>query len=104
MKNIFKISLLAIILAVSTVSCEMDRFPFNRIEQSQAFQSVDDALALRNGIYSGLRGRLHGIYMYATDIQSDIFNASLDYGNRNGALHDWVNLLADNYQIRDTWA
>lgn len=104
MKNIFKISLLAIILAVSAVSCEMDRFPFDKIEQSQAFQSVDDALALRNGFYSGLRGRLHGLYTYATDIQSDIFNASLDYGNRNGALHDWVNLLADNYQIRDTWA
>lgn len=104
MKNIFKISLLAIILAVSTVSCEMDRFPFNRIEQSQAFKTVDDAEALRNGLYAGLRGRLHGIYAYATDVQSDIFNASLDYGNRSGFLHKWTGLLADDYTIRDIWA
>lgn len=104
MKNIFKISLLAAFLAIATVSCEMDRFPFDQIEQSQAFKTVDDATALRNGFYSNLRGKLHGIYMYTMDIQVDVFNASLDYGNRNGAPHDWVNFISDNYTIRDTWA
>lgn len=103
MKKIIKIGLLATVMAVGIVSCDLERYPFNQIEQSQAFKTVKDAEALRNGFYAELRGRLHGIYMYTMDIQADIFNASLDYGNRNGAPHDWVNFLATDYTIRDTW-
>ncbi len=102
MKNIFKLSLILILF--TAVSCDLDRYPFNQIEQSQAFQTVDDADALRNGLYANLRGRLHGIYMFSTDVQADLLNASLDYGNRNGAPHKWTTFLSDDYTIRDTWS
>lgn len=103
MKNVSKI-LFFVILTATTLSCEMDRFPFDKIEQSQAFKTIDDAKALRNGIYAGMRGRLHGQVMYTPDIQVDLLNATLDYGNRNGAPHDWVNFLANNYTVANVWS
>lgn len=104
MKNKLTISLISLVFILTAVSCEMDRYPFDRIEQSQAFKTVDDAKALRNGIYASMRGRLHGVNMYTPDIQADIFNATLDYGNRNGSPHDWVNFLADDYSILSIWS
>lgn len=101
MKNIFKLSFILILF--TAVSCDLDKYPFDQIEQSQAFQTVDDAAALRNGLYANLRGRLHGIYTFSTDVQADMLNATLDYGNRNGAPHKWTPFLADDYTIRDTW-
>ena len=103
MKKLVKYTILTALLISVVVSCELDRYPFNQIEQSQAFQTADDAVSLRNGLYSDLRGMLHGIYMYTTDLQADMLNATLDFGNRNGFPHRWTGFLADNYTIRDTW-
>jgi hypothetical protein len=103
MKKIVKYTLFTVLLISAAVSCELDRYPFNQIEQSQAFQTADDAASLRNGLYSDLRAMLHGIYMYTTDLQADMLNATLDFGNRSGFPHRWTGFLADDYTIRDTW-
>jgi len=104
MKNIIKLSLITAFTVLGMVSCDLDRYPYNSIEQSQAFQTVDDALALRNGLYANLRGRLYGIYTDPMDVQTDYLNATLDYGNRAGSLYRWSDFLADNYTLRDYWS
>ncbi len=103
MKNIIKLTFLTAVLIITAVSCELDRYPFDQIEQSQAFRTVDDATSFRNGLYSDLRDRLNGIYMFSTDVQADMLNATLDFGNRNGFPHRWTGFLADDYTIRDVW-
>ena len=103
MKNIIKILLLTVVISITSVSCELNKYPFNAIEQPQAFMTMKDAGSFNNGLYSSLRGVVYGIYMFSTDIQADLLNATLDYGNRNGFAHKWTSLLADDYTIRDTW-
>jgi hypothetical protein len=100
--HISLLSMLAL-LTVATTSCDLEKYPYSDIEQSQAFKTIKDATTLRNGMYASLRGNLNGIYMFSTDVQADILNATLDYGNRNGAQHKWTSFLADDYTIRDTW-
>jgi len=103
MKRIIKLILGSAFILINAVSCELDRYPFDQIEQSQAFKTVEDATSLRNGLYSGMRGRLDGIFLFTTDVQADMLNATLDYGNRNGFPHRWSGFLADDYTIRDVW-
>lgn len=103
MKSIIKILSLTLVIAVTTVSCDLNRYPYDAIEQSQAFMTLKDAATFNNGTYSSLRGRVYGLYMFSTDVQADQLNATLDYGNRNGFPHKWNGFLADDYTIRDTW-
>ena len=104
MKKIIKLSLIIALAVLGTVSCDLNKYPYDQIEQSQALKTVDDANALRNGLYANLRGRLYGIYTFPMDIQADLLNATLDYGNRNGSLYRWDDFLADNYTLRDYWS
>lgn len=101
--NKIKIFCLTAIVCLIAVSCELDKFPYDQIEQTQAFKTMKDADALRNGMYSQLRGRFDGIYQFTTDVQADQLNATLDYGNRNGFPHKWTSFLAGDYTIRDVW-
>lgn len=104
MKNIFKIISLATVLSASIISCDLDRFPSDSIEQSQAFQTITDATTFNNGLYATLRERVYGTFTYSTDVQADLLNATLDYGNRNGSPHRWTTFLADDYTIANTWS
>lgn len=97
------ILILVTLTLFSVSSCELDRFPHDQIEQSQAFKTIADAEVIRNGMYANLRGLLHGIYMFSTDVQADMLNATLDYGNRNGFPHKWEGFLAEDYTIRNIW-
>ena len=103
MKKICKLILATVVLSVAMVSCELERFPYDQIEQTQAFQTMSDAATINNGMYAQMRARLHGIFMFSTDVQADQFNASLDFGNRNGFPHRWEGFLAGDYTIRDVW-
>ncbi len=98
-----KIILYLFLTIVTVYSCEIERFPYGQLEQSQAFKTMNDAKALNNGLYILLRNRIYGQYMFATDIQADLYNASLDYGNRFGFNHRWDGFLSDDYSIRDIW-
>jgi starch-binding outer membrane protein, SusD/RagB family len=102
MKNIIKY-ITVVVIMITAFSCDLDRYPYNAIEQSQSFKTVADAGAIRNGLYANLRGRLYGIYMFSTDVQADMLNATLDFGNRNGFPHRWDGFLDTDYTIRDIW-
>ncbi len=103
MKNIIKILSLTAVIALISVSCELNRYPYDAIEQSQAFVTMKDAATFNNGLYASFRARVYGLFMFSTDVQADQLNATLDYGNRNGFPHKWNGFLADDYTIRDTW-
>lgn len=103
MKNKIKLFSLAVVMAFTMASCDLNRFPYDQIEQSQSFQTIKDATTFNNGLYSTLRGRVYGLFMFSTDVQADLLNATLEYGNRNGFPHKWYGFLSDDYTIRDTW-
>lgn len=103
MKKILRMFLVAAVFVVAAVSCDVERLPKNAIESTEAFQSVKDAQNMNNGLYAQLRSRIHGLQTYSTDIQADLLNAGRDYGNRQGFLHRWTELLATDYTIRDVW-
>jgi len=93
-------------LAMLTVSCsdDLERFPFNSIEQSQAFKTIEDAANWDNGFYAFFRGRVSGSIQFVTDIQADQLNASKDFGNRNGFPHRWDGFLAADGTISSIWS
>lgn len=103
MKYIIKILILAL-FTTTIIGCkkQLELFPEDSIAVEQSFQTVNDAKAWNNGMYSFLRGRTYGIYMFSTDVQADQLNASMDFGNRNGAPHRW-DFNSDDYTIRDVW-
>lgn len=96
MKNI-KIGLIAGAMALSIfTSCKkLDLFPYSNIATSQSFETIRDAKAWNVGLYSAFRGRVNGGYMFPQDVFGDQLNASLDFGNRNGAPHRWEIFPAD---------
>lgn len=84
-------------------SCDVERFPYNAIEQGQSFQSVDDASKWRNVFYSQLRARSYGVYAMATEAQADIVNAAMSSNNVYGDIHRWDNLTPGNYEIEEVY-
>lgn len=103
MKRIYTVLSMLAVLTLSTVSCDLEKYPYSDIEQSIAFKSLKDATTLNNGLYAYLRANTYGAFMYTSDVQADLLNATLDYGNRNGQAHQWTSFLSDDYTIRDTW-
>jgi starch-binding outer membrane protein, SusD/RagB family len=103
MNKLLKLLSISAVIGLIAVSCDLNKYPYDQIEQTQAFKTMKDAAALRNGLYAQLRGRFDGIYQFSTDVQADQLNATLDYGNRNGFPHKWTSFLAGDYTIRDVW-
>ena len=104
MKKFVKIMSLAVVVMAAVTSCDLNKYPYDSVEQSQSFKTIKDATTLDNGLYGNLRARLNGIYTYTTDVQADELNATMDFGNRNGFPHTWTGFLADDYNIRDIWS
>lgn len=102
MRNIFKTLFLSSTLALTVSSCEMDQFPNDSISAGTAWQTVDDAVKFRSGIYSYFKSINGGIYTYTADLQSDLFNATVSFGNSGGDMHRW-DFDASQYDIEDIW-
>lgn len=102
MKLITKITLIAG-LGLGLVACEnLDQEPYNQLSTEVAFKTVDNAMYWRNGFYKRLRD---AAFYYATtypELQSDLANASEDFGNRGGIIHTW-NIEAGTTDVRDIW-
>lgn len=90
---------------MALVSCKknLEKFPASSIATDQSFQSVRDAKSWNTGLYSSLRGNFYGVYTYPQDVQADMLNASIDYGNRNGSPHRWDGFEATDGSIVSVW-
>jgi hypothetical protein len=97
------IILSAILMLQGFYSCTLDYLPAGSIERAQAFQKIGDARSMRNNFYLALRGTANGEYFYATDIQADLLNATLSYGNVGGFLYSWE-LYPSDYTVQGLWS
>ncbi len=101
MKKIIKL-LIIVSLAVLS-SCDMDRFPADKIALDNSFQTIEDAGYWNNGMLASFRARQYGKYATLQGRQADEINATKDFGNRGGAPHGWMSFLAGDYDLRDVW-
>lgn len=88
MKNI-KTFLIAAAALVTFSACNLDKFPDNAINTEEAMESVADCEAFRNGLYSGTKGIFTGAYVYAPDLQTDLYHAVKNFGNFSGAWYHY---------------
>jgi hypothetical protein len=107
MNKLFKYSVLGLTAISLTTSCtkQLDLFPEDSIELTQSFKTMADANSWDLGNYNRFRGLQYGSYAIYADVQSDMVNATLDYGNRNGNPHRWgQSFLSDDQTLRPIWA
>ncbi len=88
MKIIYKISI-ALALVFGASSCNMDLRPISVIDPENALETYADAQKLANGFNIQIRSLAVGSKIYMPEIQADIFNASVDFGNRGGDMYRW---------------
>lgn len=90
MKNILKYTL-AVGAAVSMfASCDLDLTPTTSIayeEGGRLFISANDIKSFENGILASYRALQYGDYTETSEVQTDYFNATVDYGNNYGSTH-----------------
>lgn len=84
-----KIILSLAVLALLVSSCNLDEQPQGVIPRDGSIVTVADAEGWANYEYVYLRAYTAGSYIYTTEIASDFFNPSIDYGNREGAEYRW---------------
>ena len=102
MKQIFKISFaLALVLGFS--SCDMNLRPYSVIDPDNALESYADAQKLANGFNNQIRSLAVGSKIYGPELQSDLFHAVADFGNRGGDLYRWE-FDASNGYPESLWA
>ncbi len=94
MKNII-LGLVGAAMTLTTItSCKkLDLKPVDAVDIATGFNTIQDAKYWNTGIYSALRARTYGNYNILQEVQGDQLNASLDFGNRNGAPHRWGSFL-----------
>ena len=87
--NIFKTILLSSSFTLTIASCNLDQFPKDAISKENAWLSVKDAVRFSSGNNSLFRGVNGSGSIYITDLQSDLFNLTISFGNRGGGMHRW---------------
>lgn len=88
---------------VSAVSCNMELRPAGTVEPGNALQTIDDAEKLRDGLYVAFRTRVGGTYASLDEIRSDLFHASIEFGNVGGNLYNW-SMTAANSDVEALWS
>ena len=77
-------------LALSVVSCDMDKTPYDAIPDTEALTTPTDFANMRTGLYSGLRSSIGGDAFYnSPEIQCDGFHAVVGYSNNMGDMYRW---------------
>src|SRR5690349_2896252 len=103
LSNIKLLAVGVLALAVSSCKKELDLSPSNQVELKETFSTVREAQEWNTGLYSLIRGRFYGVYQYTQDIQGDQFNATIDFGNRNGFPHRW-SMQSDDGNLATIWS
>ena len=101
MKNI-KTFLIAATAVLAVSACSLDKYPDNAISTKDAMESVADCQAFRNGLYSGMKGVFTGAYVYATDLQTDLYHAVKNFGNFSGAFYHY-SVVASEGMASNAW-
>lgn len=88
MKKIY--ILFATLLAMAGLaSCDMEKYPYDAVEESQYMKTVSDFEQARIGLYSNYRAITTGGYVLLPDIQCDDFQAVAGFSNTYGNHQRW---------------
>lgn len=79
----------AVLLAVGVTSCDMEKYPYNSVEESKYMTTLNDFSNARIGLYSNYRGLTTGSYILTQEMQIDDFHAVVGYSNSYGAMYRW---------------
>lgn len=77
--------ILTSILTLTLVSCDMDKYPYDKIPLDSAAKSFADCQKLRTGMYRDLRIIGVSVNALASEIQADGFIPLSYFGNQLGA-------------------
>lgn len=70
-------------------ACSLDKVPGDSIHTDESIQSIEDCNKFLIGQYSGLKYVTTGAYIYATELQTDLFHAVKNFGNFDGDFYHY---------------
>lgn len=85
-KHIIFVALLA---TAGFSSCDMEKYPYSAIEESQYMKTLNDFSSARIGLYSNYPALTTGGYILTSEFQCDDFLASSNYSNSYGSQYRW---------------
>lgn len=100
--NKIKIFLLATLSAAAVSACNLEYYPGSAINTEEAMESVADCQAFRNGLYSGMKYAFTGGFVYAQDLQTDLYHAVQNFGNFSGNFYHY-SLTASESMANTAW-
>lgn len=83
------IILTALLTVMGLSSCDMEKYPYNAIEESKYMATLNDFASARIGLYSNYRNVTTGGYLLTHEFQCDDFMASANYSNTYGSQYRW---------------
>lgn len=103
-KNILKLAALSLLAAPVLTSCELDQIPNSTTTPDNTWNTLSDAESYRMGLYAAFRSCTGGIYSFLTDIQTDDFVATYNFGNYYGSTYTWTFGNSDSDDQSSIWA
>ena len=92
-----------LLAAAGLVSCDMEKYPYNAVEESQYMKSIGDFEQAHTGLYSNYRTITTGGYVLLPDIQCDDFQAVSGFSNTYGNQYRWDFQTTDG-NIETIWS
>lgn len=94
--KLFKSIILTSAFLASLSSCDMEKYPYDKIPVDNAIQSVEDCEKLRNGMYRDLRIISFAANSLSSDFQADQFIPASYYGGQYSGQYRWDATSADD--------
>lgn len=90
-KNILRIAFVSALSLSALTACDLDVTPDASMDYRESWTGdITVAQAHYRGLASAFRSICGGSYILGQDLQSDLFNASIDFGNSGGPEHGWT--------------
>lgn len=86
------------IAGLSLASCDMDKYPYDKIPTDESLQTLSDFKNFRNGFYEYTQLLFTGSYILQPEIQADGLNAVIDFSNNYGTWYRWQQTAEDGGQ------
>ena len=102
MKNI-KLLFASALVAFGVTSCDMDKYPYDSLEESTYMTTLNDFANARVGLYSYYRSLTTGGYILTPEIQGDDFHAVAGFSNAYGNQYRWDFQPSDG-NIESIWS
>ena len=93
----------SLLAAVGLASCDMEKYPYNAVEENKYLTTVSDFEQARIGLYSNYRAITTGVYVLLPEMQCDDFQAVAGFSNTYGNHQRWDFQTTDG-NIQTVWS